>query len=468
MMRFTPVCGVGALPGCEDEEAAQDVPATIFLDITGCERVFGGIANLVGEVIASLARLRLSNRVAVAPTPGAAWALADGGSRTGVIVREADVPTALAPLPVSALRLPEEIVRSLYHLGVNTIGALSRLPRAQLPARFDPALLLRLDQAMGHVAEPLVPLPHRSPVEAKIEFDGVVDAIESLWLALGELVDRIISELTRRGLGARQVEAEFIRPDAPPIRKTIDLSRPSRDRMNLFNLLRCAMETIGMGETALRSRKHRPKPRDSADQLDRRNSVAAPAPAPARSIRRERYTPDGFTALRLRVPVFERLTEEQILLLEQDAHAGRLELDHLIERLRARLGREAVVRPELVESHLPERAVKDEEPEQRKSSPAASLEAYRWRPLRLLASPVPVRVMASVWPEGDGRPVSLELSGTSRPLTHAVGPERLGGVWWEGHTKTRDYYDVEDTTGHRFWIFRVAETGRWFLHGRFE
>ena len=53
-------------------------------------------------------------------------------------------------------------------------------------------------------------------------------------------------------------------------------------------------------------------------------------------------------------------------------------------------------------------------------------------------------------------------------VKHALGPERIAGQWWEGHHKTRDYFDVADETGQRYWMFRVQETGKWFLHGKFE
>jgi protein ImuB len=58
-------------------------------------------------------------------------------------------------------------------------------------------------------------------------------------------------------------------------------------------------------------------------------------------------------------------------------------------------------------------------------------------------------------------------SGTER-VDHAVGPERIAGQWWEGHHRTRDYFDVLTPGGRRFWIFRVVETAKWYLHGIFE
>jgi hypothetical protein len=43
----------------------------------------------------------------------------------------------------------------------------------------------------------------------------------------------------------------------------------------------------------------------------------------------------------------------------------------------------------------------------------------------------------------------------------------VAGVWWTGHDKTRDYFDVVDHAGRRFWVFRALPSRRWFLHGAF-
>jgi protein ImuB len=54
----------------------------------------------------------------------------------------------------------------------------------------------------------------------------------------------------------------------------------------------------------------------------------------------------------------------------------------------------------------------------------------------------------------------------------ADGPERLEGEWWLKDEAPRDYYQVEDEAGRRYWLYRqgLYEPGsqpRWFLHGMF-
>ena len=76
-----------------------------------------------------------------------------------------------------------------------------------------------------------------------MDFDGAVDSIETIYLVFKQLIGRVVSELTRRGCGARRIEIEFFRAYAQTIAHAIALSRPSRDPVNLFNLIRCATDS---------------------------------------------------------------------------------------------------------------------------------------------------------------------------------------------------------------------------------
>src|SRR5439155_3528356 len=233
--------------------------------------------------------------------------------QNGKIVPRENLAHELSELPVVGLRLDDDLRESLHHLGLESIGQMMNLPRSALPSRFGPMLLLRLDQALGRIDEPLVPLPWHAPIEARMDFDGAVDSIETMHLVFKQLIGRVVSELTRRGCGARRIEIDFFRAYAQTIAHAIALSRPSRDPMNLFNLIRCATEHLQGGD-------------------------------------------DGFLGIRLSVPLAERSGDEQIALLDQERYAGEIELAQLIERLCVRLGEEALGQPELVESHIPERA----------------------------------------------------------------------------------------------------------------
>ena len=64
-----------------------------------------------------------------------------------------------------------------------------------------------------------------------------------------------------------------------------------------------------------------------------------------------------------------------------------------------------------------------------------------------------------------------------RRVKRADGPERIYGEWIRRDAEmsaVRDYFQVEDEAGERFWLFRTGDgedpasgSHRWFLHGVF-
>jgi protein ImuB len=508
LMRFSPVVALAGqtmsdvaraarpcLSAKEKNTGGPPVPQGIFLDITGCGRLFGGIDTLARQVSQALSRLRISVRLAVAPTPGAAWALAEAG-KNGSIVSEEELAAALSPLPPAALRLSEGLVAALHHLGLATIGQVANLPRDVLPARFGSELLLRLDQAFGRIAEPLVPLEHHAPVEAKMEFDGPVSSLEAIHAVTRHLLEEVIAQLTRRGCGARRLDLELSRAYAPPVKKSILLSHPSREGRSLFNLVQCALEDANSNGKKFSPRRHGDTealstPRAALQLIKKNRLLLARKP---QAVNGASVSPclrgespdcfpsstlhdDGYTALHLRVPLLQRVSDEQIFLLDQERHAGRLEVDHLVDRLRLRLGEEGVARVKLVESHLPEKAwervqsAKCKVQNEKRETPSSfftfhfSLFTSLPRPLHLLPTPAELRVMVTPSHAAEGRPAAFVHEHRVHQVTNWSGPERIAGCWWDGHNKTRDYFEVEDPTGRRFWIFRVSQTRKWYLHG---
>ena len=415
-------------------------PSSICLDATGLERLFGNLHALAGRVDAAMKRLRLNADVAIGPTPGAAWAMAVFGTESPRVVSGENLLAALSRLPPEALRLESATAQSLRALGIDAIGILLRIPRDQLVSRFGPAILQRIDQATGAIREPLNWLPHRTPIQAEMEFDGIVESLQTIHLALRQVLDRVVESLTGRGLGAKQLRMTLRRPYAPPIEKTIGLLRSSRNAGSLFVLLRHALESA--------------------------------------------ETDDGFHAVGLSVVSAERLGNEQPALMGEDAERDAAEMDHLIERLRAKFG-DVAEWAELAEAHVPEHAFsyrKEAAAVEAKPSTIGKKPPVASRPLCLLPLPRAIRVIvmpvegfASTSESRDGQPVAFthdDVEGFASTqvhrLVHVRGPERIAGQWWNGSGKTRDYFDVADTAGSRFWLFRVMETNQWYLHGIFE
>jgi protein ImuB len=126
----------------------------------------------------------------------------------------------------------------------------------------------------------------------------------------------------------------------------------------------------------------------------------------------------------------------------------------------------------LRESHIPERAVRFIAPFDG-GRMAASWNATKPRPIRLLPRPEPIEATA---PIPDDPPLLFRWRQRAHRVRAADGPERIAAEWWratsEGEAEPRDYYRVEDEDGRRFWLYRAGLyrpeiAPRWFLHGFF-
>jgi protein ImuB len=159
--------------------------------------------------------------------------------------------------------------------------------------------------------------------------------------------------------------------------------------------------------------------------------------------------PDRVEAIRLVSEEIAPLTAKEddfFPVASRDSEAGA----QLIERLRARLGEEAVHALALRADHRPELA----------SKPAAMISSAPNRDDRHRPSfpPRPLWLL----PE----PRSLGADPASTELKLLSGPERIETGWWDGDDIGRDYFVGRGARGEEFWLYR-DRGGQWFVHGIF-
>lgn len=404
-----------------------------FLDITGAAHLFGGEEKLLADLSHRLSCFGLQAHLAIAETPGAAWALSRYHPLHAVMIPKGQTAEILASLPIEALRLSPDTRTTLRRLGFKRVGSLIDKPRAPFAARFERELLVRLDQALGRATEPL-PFIVSPPVYHSTRY-----LMEPIWtqeavIAVAmRLMRDLVHPLVRDGAGARALRLSLYRVDGDVSVVDIGLTMPTRDPSHVARLLNLKLE-------------------QHTTNID---------------------AGFGFESLGLAVTAAEPIHEQQaefaavINNTQETEHRARL-----IDHLKQYLGPDSVQQIKPVESHCPERAeltypatpVTEEWP---------APDENRQRPLLLLPSAEPaLDVMAAV---PDGPPQRFRWRGALHDVLHSQGPERIAGEWWRNNRSplTRDYYVVEDKAGHRFWLYREGlyeretKTARWFVHGLF-
>ncbi|MDX8527243.1 DNA polymerase Y family protein [Mesorhizobium sp. MSK_1335] len=430
--RYTPLVAIDAEDG-------------LFLDVTGCTHLFGGERAMQDEILARFFQQGFDVRAGLASTPGAAWAAARfHGDR---IVAGGEEEALLAPLPLSALRIAPETRASLESVGLRTAGAVMAAPRAPLARRFGAILLLRLDQALGRLDEAVSPRLPVAPLSVERHLAEPVMLTDDIERLVSRLAVALKTDLERRGEGARTLALLLFRVDGAISRIAVGTSRPMREPrliQKLFHERLTALEqNIDAGF--------------------------------------------GFDLVRLSVLSVAAFDLAQgDLTGETDDDDADIAL--FADRVRARLGEAAVLKPVVVESHLPERAVKTvpfaEVPQRRAPSKQSDRTAPPMtiyppeRPVRLFRSPEPIEVPATEIPEGP--PMNFRWRRALYRVARAEGPERIAAEWWRQlpgaeEAPTRDYYRIEDSVGRRYWLYRQglyssasqAAPPRWFMHGVF-
>jgi protein ImuB len=419
---------------------AMDPPDGLLLDVTGCDRVHGGEARLASQLIAAVERLGFSARGAIAPTFGCAWGVArfgEGGDgatdlRAGqwhgwTIVPEGGVRAALHDLPTAALRIDEDAIAGLAEVGVERVGELLALPRGALRSRFGPELSQRLVQALGEGIETIDAVRPAAPPQAERVFDGPTARWEAIAMVARDLVDDLCAQLGSRERGAMRLELTLERSDAEPVVLEIQLAGPSRDRRHLWSLLRPKLERANMGFGVERM-----------ELVARRSARIAHRQA-------QRWREDG-----------------------AESQQRERQLAELVDALSSRLGADRVLRAQMVESHIPERAermapaLRAGEVRGRKAQTPAV--APGDRPTMLLPRPESARVI-TVAP--DGPVLSMQWGGREDlRIVTSVGPERIEGEWWRRAEPGRDYFKLQDEGGRWLWVFRQRSAHpAWFVHG---
>lgn len=424
-MRYTPVVA----PFRADEGGDG-----VFLDVAGASHLLGGEEALLADLAARLAANALPARIALADTPGGAFALArHGGLARPRIVAPGANRAALCDLPVTALRLDPAIAESLRKLGLRRIGALADAPRAPLARRFGEGLLLRLDQALGHRPEPLRGSREAPAFSASRGFLDPIGRQDTIVATAGRLMEELAPKLIAADLGARSLRLTLHRVDGLASAIDLALSEPSRCVRTVTRLLDLRLDRLGPAlDAGFGFETVRLEVTGTGPMVPHQGALAAIAPAAAR----------------------------------ENGHGGLL--GGLADALCQRIGRHAI-RLQPHASHIPERAAT--------AAPwRVDAVTLRWpgpegrrRPLVLLERGEAAEEVIALAP--DGPPHRFRWRRRLHRIIHAEGPERIADEWWRQTAPPRDYYTVEDEAGRRLWVYRegfyAAQPGSWFVQGLF-
>jgi protein ImuB len=413
-------------------------PDVVLLEVQGSLRLFGGLRRLLARLNEAIAPLGHAVQRAAAPTAlGAAllarWAPAGRGDPLfgPHATRLPALQALLDDAPVWLLGPGREHWEALQGMGLQRLSDLRHLPRAGLARRFGAALLDDIDRAFGRRPDPQIWIELPERFDARLELFALAENAEQVLAAAGVLLARLVAWAQARcaRIAAFTLTIHHEPRHGAPVPATalrIELAEPTLAAAHLQLLLRERLARIELPAPTLELALHC-------------HELKAGAAASGELFPTRRSEGEG--------------------------------LVRLLERLRARLGDERVLRLQAVADHRPGRASRGVPalgPGEGAAPPTAAQQALPLhRPAFLLPEPLPLA-------ERDALPL---LDG--RPLLLLSGPERVETGWWDGAPEARDYFIAECADGSLVWLWRgrfpavpaapAAPPARaqWFLQGRF-
>ena len=381
-------------------------PRALLLDIEGSLRFFGGIRPILQALQRGLDEMGYSATMACAPTATAALLLARAGMQKIINCKRA-LEAVVATLPLAALECDARTAQTLQAVGVKRVGDLMALPRDGVARRCGQPLLDTVDRALGRLPAPRKFFAPPAQFDAKLELAMPVAHSEALLFAANRLINQLTGFLAARNGGVQRFTFTLLHERSAATCVEIGLVTPTRDSKHLTLLVRERLAALTL-------------------------------PAPVHALRVEAND------------ILVLAAENREMFPDRNGTQG--EWQKLVERLRARLGAQAVHGLAAHAEHRPERAWRTTPPGTASTAPACGP-----RPLWLLAAPQPLREIAT-------RPHYRENA-----LALLAGPERIESGWWDDDDVKRDYFVAQTPDHATLWIYRERRApGGWYLHGVFS
>jgi protein ImuB len=378
-------------------------PNALLLEIKGSVKLFGSLPQLQADIDECWRRLGLPVRSATAPATLAALWLARAGQP--LQIEDIDqLPRSLAKVPIACTAWDLERLQTLHAMGVTRLGELMRLPRAGLARRLSPAMVQDLDIALGKQPAPRRAFVRRERFRERCDFETEIEHVAYLEKALEPLIEHCTQFLRQRQAGIQALQLKLKHREGPGTRVQIGLASITSERRRLTDVLCQKLARLTLK-------------------------------APVRGMELISGSLRGLSASSL--DIFAGLT----------GAGSRDSAPQLVERLRARLGEEAVYGVCLIPEHRPEAA---------------------WRRVQELSLTAGVKVQAEAVEQKLPRPVWLLNEPLPLPKPQILqGPERIESGWWDGKGVARDYYVARHSRGARLWVFQERQSKLWYVHGVF-
>ncbi|MEX3072811.1 DNA polymerase Y family protein [Vibrio alginolyticus] len=367
----------------------------LLLRATPMLSLYEGLQNYWHKVTSHLGTLKLTFQFGCGFSPFAAKLMALSGSNQ-LTENSEFIQQSLSLVPLTLTDLSTETVDKLQRVGVSTLQDLLELPLQDIARRFDIDLVNYVGRLTGQFKHPVDFYHPTESFQVYLELLFELENVQWIEKPLVKLLRQLETFLKLRNKVAFELR----------------LTLHQRDKQEQHLQLTSAQ----------------------GDYLSQRWLQLA-------SLNLESLALNG-PVIGLSLQVIrqdEPISSACDLFAGQKGQMNNLEL---LSLLQAKLGKSAVLKPDIACDPRPEKACQYRPADE----PDVTISAipHLLRPAMQLPAPIPLQEQVA--------------------LVH--GPERIVSGWWDGDEIMRDYYIAHTRQGRWLWVFRDQHK-HWFLHGYF-
>lgn len=415
---FTPVVSPRTPDKKQSKQQIQDDgdTACLFLELSGVLKASGGLAPLLLQLRKELHKMRINHAMGLGHSPSAAHLLSQLPEHRQWLAETKTAPTPqqwrqwISFAPSKLLDCSNKAIAKLYSCGIKRVSQLLAIPLSEVGNRFGRGFIDYLARLNGTRPDPVPSYEPAPEFHSELFFPSPLDNSEQLLFPAGRLVRELCRQLQRRQLYSQQLCWILDYGSRGHHQVTVDISRPLFDPQRLIALTKLQLERVALKEPV--------------------------------------------QALRLKCQQLQPLETQSLREDFFDEGSKLHESYQLIDKLKARLGHQALSGVTLKESYLPEQAWQNTD--------SLTLQSkHRSHQLNPVNAPRPSWLL----PRPDRiqqRNHKLFYDGELQLLQ---GPERIDGYWWQHRRHARDYYIARGVHGSLYWVFQDLTSEDWYLHG---
>lgn len=403
---------------CFTPTVSSAPPDCLLLEIGGCLTLFKGLDRLLARLTNTIRELGHYCVTGLAPTPKAAMLFSRTASNllplfahdTGELRDIELFEHHLHALPLASLDCPKQLKDKFRATGFSCLGDLLNIPKAALGQRYGENFIAYLQQLTGALPDPQSSLELPAEFHNELFFNSSVNSADMLVFPMQRLLQALTAYLHGRQMHCSSMQWQIQLVGGKTADFTLHLTRPQNNFAHFLSLSRLQLENHTL-------------------------------PAPAEG-------------LALHVTHLHPAEHQHSDLFGQQAGAEAPgDITPVLDKLRTRLGPDAIHGLRSANSHIPEQAWQLTDMTAKPSAVSSGTSNTIYRPLWLLQNPEPIRIKHQrLYWRGE-----LELQ---------QGPERIEGNWWQ-QAVCRDYFVARHRNGAQYWIYHDRLATRWFVHGAF-